>query len=131
MVKVRVRINLQYPLRYGRCCVRSQYPEDATIGFFLAKFVRKGHTPPAPAAELQAKLEILERSRAKRAAKLANIAGRGKAAMPVSQATKEQVEAEAEAVKPVDKVVPEWREQRDQRRKLAKKRKREGIANEE
>ena len=47
------------------CCVRTAYPDDATIGFFLAKFVREGAPPAKPCAELQLKLDTLERARAK------------------------------------------------------------------
>ena len=53
--------------RIARCTVRSAYPEDGTIGFFLAKFVR-GEEPTA-GAELEAKMRSLEQSRSKRGKK--------------------------------------------------------------
>ena len=81
------------------CCVRTSYPDDATIGFFLAKFVREGAHPAKPCAELQLKLDTLERARAK-------------LARPVPAA---QPAAARE--------VPAWRQERDAKLKAKKQRK--------
>ncbi|KAL1498582.1 hypothetical protein AB1Y20_013897 [Prymnesium parvum] len=108
-----------------RCCLRSKYPEDSTIGFFLAKFVRQGHTPPPPAEELQAKLEILDRARVKQAKVAAKRKQPSTATLPVAEG---EASAEAGGSSPataIKKPIPSWREERDERKRLAKKSKRE------
>ena len=81
------------------CCVRTSYPDDATIGFFLAKFVREGAPPAKPCAELQLKLDTLERARAKLARPV-----------PVAQPA-------------AAREVPAWRLERDAKLKAKKQRK--------
>ena len=83
----------------ARCCVRTSYPDDATIGFFLAKFVREGAPPAPPCAELQLKLEALGRARAKQARP-----------PPAPQAA-------------AAREVPAWRQERDAKLKAKKQRK--------
>ena len=46
----------------ARSVVRSSYPEDGTIGFFLAKFVRGSE--PEPEGEFRMKLQALAQARA-------------------------------------------------------------------
>ena len=87
----------------ARCCVRTAYPDDATIGFFLAKFVREGAPPAKPCAELQLKLDTLERARAKLA----------------RHATHHAPPTKASAAREV----PAWRQERDAKLKAKKQRK--------
>ena len=53
----------------ARCCARSVYPDDATIGFFVCRFVRADATDEggvdgaAPCETLRGKLEHLARVR--------------------------------------------------------------------
>jgi putative methyltransferase len=89
----------QLALLIGSCCVRTSYPDDATIGFFLAKFVREGAPPAKPCAELQLKLDTLERARAKLARPIP-------AAQPAAA-----------------REVPAWRQERDAKLKAKKQRK--------
>ena len=85
----------------ARCCVRTAYPDDATIGFFLAKFVVEGTEPAKPSPELQVKLDALARARTKQSRA-------APAAAPAAAAARE---------------VPAWRRERDERLKEKRQRK--------
>lgn len=93
----------------ARCCLRTRYPDDATIGFFCAKFVREGMAPAQPAPELQVKLDALARARTKQGHATAAAA----AASPA---------APAAATAPA-KEVPAWRRERDEKLKQRGKKK--------
>ena len=94
----------------AKCCVRTSYPDDQTIGFFLARFERRKLREAAAApttsdtAALDAKLVALAKARAK-AEKAAEGMG--------SQRKEEKRQQE----------VPAWRLERDAKKK--KKRQRE------
>ena len=91
----------------ARCCVRTLYPDDATIGFFLCRFVRAdGGGDDDENAELTEKLQALSRRR-ERDEKL----------------REKRPEAAAPAAAPAAREVPQWRLERDQKKK---KQRREG-----
>lgn len=97
--------------RIADSVVRTSYPDDATIGFFLAKFVLEGTEPAPPSGDLQIKLDALARARSKLS----------KHAAPAPEAA-----AMAAAALPT-REVPVWRAERDERLKQQKlKRQRQG-----
>ena len=111
----------------AKSVVRCSYPDDQTIGFFLARFVRKANVPPAvaapalaPSTELLEKLDVLEKAREKRA----------KAAGKLAQKAQQQ-QREAEAAgggnnagvpAPAKREVPAWRLERDANKNKKQKR---------
>ena len=96
----------------ARCCLRTRYPDDATIGFFCAKFVREGAAPAQPAPELQVKLDALARARTKH----------GHATAAASAASSAATAAPAPAAAAA-KEVPAWRRERDEKLKQKSKKK--------
>jgi len=56
-----------YEAEIARSVVRTAYPDDRTIGFFLARFVRKGAERPLPPGQAFAdKLELQAKARSKK-----------------------------------------------------------------
>ena len=87
--------------RIARCVVRTLYPDDATIGFFLCRFVRAdGGGGGSENAELTEKLQALSRRR-ERDEKL----------------REKRPDAAAPAAAPAAREVPQWRLERDQKKK--------------
>ena len=121
----------------ARCVVRCTYPDDQTIGFFLARFVRtpsadggKRRAPLPPSATLASKLEVLAKARAKRSKGRGVPGGSGSvpavsqqghaAASPrVTQAAGTGAPTGRNAA-PATREIPQWRLERD----AGKKRKR-------
>jgi len=93
------------------CCVRTLYPDDGTIGFFVARFEREAAAPPPPSDALLHKLKKLGRERAKRGRR-----ARGAAAAPPEPGAGGEAEATA-AAQPAPRPVPDWRRERDERKK--------------
>ena len=85
----------------ARCVVRTLYPDDATIGFFLCRFVRAdGGGDDDENTELAEKLQSLARRR-ERDEKL----------------REKRPDAAAPAAAPAAREVPQWRLERDQKKK--------------
>jgi hypothetical protein len=118
----------------ARCTVRTQYPDDATIGFFLARFVRRGSAQAAAAAGvpgaadvwpgLAAKLDNLGKVRRRMQRAREGTAGCAvqapsvAAAVP-SQPPPDEKVARADGGKRAsdDRQVPQWRLERDAKKK--------------
>lgn len=121
--------------KIAQCVVRCSYPEDQTIGFFLARFVRRpaGATSGAArssslraSAELTQKLEVLAKAREKRAKQSSKMDkrqrnGEGGTASAASGASVATVSAAATTVEPSKRAVPSWRLERDARKKQKRK----------
>jgi hypothetical protein len=119
----------------ARCTVRTQYPDDATIGFFLARFVRRGSAHAAAgvasatgvSAGLAAKLDNLAKvrkkmQRARAAATGSSVQAGATAAVP----SHPPPDAEAPCVvggkrAGGDRAVPLWRIERDAKKQQKRK----------
>jgi putative methyltransferase len=118
----------------ARHVVRSSYPEDQTIGFFLAKFVRRGTDlgakELAPSQEFTSKLEVLARARAKQgkqarkqrpaappAARMAPPSDDEEAPSPSQASAGKLEEAQLAGAK---RGVPQWQLERDAKRQKKK-----------
>uniref|UniRef100_A0A7S2GDE4 SAM-dependent MTase RsmB/NOP-type domain-containing protein n=1 Tax=Haptolina brevifila TaxID=156173 RepID=A0A7S2GDE4_9EUKA len=115
----------------ARCAVRSAYPDDQTIGFFLTKFVRRdaisGEVATLPVAqELAAKLAVLAKMRAKRdklPAKLLAAAHKAAATGHAQDgaAGKSHTNGEIKAGLTDQQTIPQWRVERDEQKKKRKR----------
>jgi len=119
----------------ARCTVRSQYPDDETIGFYLARFVRKGSAQKAKQAGvpsagysdagLVTKLDHLARARkklAKARAAEGTVAAAGSARKQPAQPAKAAAKQEAPAAggkrsAAAGGELPLWRLERDAKKK--------------
>lgn len=122
----------------ARCCVRSTYPDDNTIGFFLSRFERRSanaeHAAIARSVSLDEKLENLARQRAKSRKRgrdeiRGGGGGAGAAALssPGATAAAEATEAGSslgagsQRAAASQAAIPQWRLERDQKKKLQRK----------
>ena len=106
----------------ARCVVRSAYPDDRTIGFFLARFERadateshtsaQGGTAAGSASDLEFKLNALARARAKEQKEAAQRSKEAEQRKPAGGGS-EAEKAGGSSSRPI----PQWRLERDANKK--------------
>lgn len=110
----------------ARCVVRSAYPDDRTIGFFLARFERadateshtsaQGGTAAGSASDLEFKLNALARARAKEQKEAAQRSKEAEQRKPAGGGS-EAEKAGGSSSRPI----PQWRLERDANKKKGKR----------